>query len=292
VQELVLVVDDERDVLRLVEYNLLEEGFRVITAMTGRDALKMTTEHRPNLIILDLILPDMDGREVCRALKKKAETDHIPIIILSAKASDVDRVVGFELGCDDYMVKPFNYRELILRVRAILRRMNPPADTSGVIQIADLVIDTVKHQVSLSGRPIRLTPTEFRLLVFLVRRRGQVQSRETLMREIWGRVPRQERERRTVDTHIRRLKMKLGLLEYMIRTERKERPRKLREEDEANLPGEEGLLDEKNSDGSDRPYGYVFTPPVEGVVGGPGFRFDSLQDLQPDTPETPEENGG
>jgi two-component system, OmpR family, phosphate regulon response regulator PhoB len=288
VQELVLVVDDERDVLRLVEYNLLEEGFRVITAMTGRDALKLTTEHRPNMIILDLILPDMDGREVCRALKKKSETDHIPIIILSAKASDVDRVVGFELGCDDYLVKPFNYRELILRVRAILRRMNPPADTSGVIQIADLVIDTIKHQVTLAGRPIRLTPTEFRLLVFLVRRRGQVQSRETLMREIWGRVPRQERERRTVDTHIRRLKMKLGLLEYMIRTERKERPRRLRDEDEPGDLGDDSLASDKNADGSDRPYGYVFMPPVEGVVGGPGFRFDPSQEDLPGEGESPQ----
>ncbi len=282
-QELVLVVDDERDVLRLVEYNLLEEGFRVVTAMTGRDALKITSE---NLIILDLMLPDMDGREVCRALKKKTETDHIPIIILSAKASDVDRVVGFELGCDDYVVKPFNYRELILRVKAILHRMNPPADTSGVIQIADLIIDTIKHQVSLAGRPIRLTPTEFRLLVFLVRRRGQIQSRETLMREIWGRVPRQERERRTVDTHIRRLKMKLGLLEYMIRTERKERPRKPRDEDETGDFGDAALADEKSTEGSDRPYGYVFTPPVEGVVGGPGFRFDQVQQTQPEGAET------
>lgn len=240
-QELILVVEDERDVLRLIEYNLLEEGFRVITAMSGQDALKMTMEHRPNLVILDLMLQGMDGREVCKTLKKQTDTSHIPVIILSAKASEVDRIVGFELGCDDYVVKPFNHRELILRVRALMRRMNPPEDTSDSITIVDLKIDTARHMVTLGGRQVDLTPTEFKLLIYLIRRKDRVQTREVLLTQVWGLSPT-EVDSRTVDTHVRRLRQKLGHLDYMIKTVRK--------------------------------VGYIFKPPMSGLVGGPGYKFD------------------
>ncbi|MCA9423981.1 MAG: response regulator transcription factor [Candidatus Omnitrophica bacterium] len=240
-RETILVVDDERDIVRLLEYNLLEENFKVATALTGQDALKLASETRPDLIILDLMLPGIDGREVCKTLKRQPETDHIPIIILSAKASEVDRVIGFELGCDDYVVKPFNTRELILRVKAILRRMNPPDDTSEVIQIADLTINTAKHQVRLSGEIVDLTPTEFKLLVYLIRRKDRVQTREVLLNQVWG-LSEDEVDTRTVDTHVRRLRQKLGHLDYTIKTVRS--------------------------------LGYIFKPPASGLVGGPGYKFE------------------
>jgi two-component system phosphate regulon response regulator PhoB len=254
-KETILVIDDEKDVLRLVEYNLLEEGFRVMTAMTGKDALALMSEHRPNLILLDLILPDMDGFDLCKSLKKNPESEHIPVIILSAKARDVDRVVGFELGCDEYIVKPFNHRELVLRVRAILRRMNPPIDTSGIIQVADMMIDTINHQLSIGSRPIELTPTEFKLIVFLVRRKGQIQSRDTLLRQVWGQDP-EEVDIRTVDTHVRRLRQKMGHLEYLIRTRRKPRM------------------------GEDKPYGYIFRAPMEGIRTLAQIQEEEEEELQ------------
>ncbi len=241
-RETILVVDDERDIVRLLEYNLVEENYKVITALNGQDALRLASEARPDLIILDLMLPGIDGREVCKTLKRQAETDHIPIIILSAKASEVDRVIGFELGCDDYVVKPFNTRELILRVKAILRRMNPPDDTSEMIQVADLTINTAKHQVRLSGDIVDLTPTEFKLLVYLIRRKDRVQTREVLLNQVWG-LTEDEVDTRTVDTHVRRLRQKLGHLDYTIKTVRS--------------------------------LGYIFKPPASGLVGGPGYKFDS-----------------
>lgn len=241
-QELILVVDDERDVVRLVEFSLLEEGYRVLTAMNGTDALRMAQEHRPNIIVLDLMLPGLDGREVCKALKKNPETSDMPIIVLSAKASEVDRIVGLELGCDDYVVKPFNNRELLLRIRAVLRRMNPPENTGEMIEIADLRIDMAKHQVTLGDRIIDLTPTEFKLLTYLIRRKERVQTREALLSQVWGLSP-SEVDSRTVDTHVRRLRQKLGHLDYLIKTIRK--------------------------------VGYIFKPPTSGLVGGPGFRMES-----------------
>ena len=256
-QDTILVVDDERDIVRLVEYNLLEEGYRVITAMNGQDALKMATEHRPNLIILDLMLPGMDGREVCKILKKQSETEHIPVIILSAKASEVDRVIGFELGCDDYVVKPFNTRELILRVKAVLRRMNPPDDTSEIINIADLRIDTSRHQIALGGKHIDLTPTEFKLLLYLIRRKDRVQTREILLNQVWG-LSSSEVDTRTVDTHVRRLRQKLGHLDYTIKTVRS--------------------------------LGYIFKPPLGGLVGGPGYKFVGEVDDNQDEVDAPGES--
>lgn len=240
-KETILVVDDEKDIVRLLEYNLVEENYKVITALNGHDALRLASEARPNLIILDLMLPGIDGREVCKALKRKSETDHIPIIILSAKASEVDRVIGFELGCDDYVIKPFNTRELILRVKAILRRMNPPDDTSDILQIADLTINTSKHQVRLAGEIVDLTPTEFKLLVYLIRRKDRVQTREVLLNQVWG-LTEDEVDTRTVDTHVRRLRQKLGHLDYTIKTVRS--------------------------------LGYIFKPPASGLVGGPGYKFE------------------
>lgn len=234
-QDLILVVEDERDVLRHIENDLLEEGFRVITAMSGQEALRLASEHRPNLIILDLILPGMDGRQVLKTIRRQAETSHIPVLILSARASHEDRVIGFELGCDDYMVKPFNQRELVLRVRAILRRMNPPENTSDIIQVADLQIDMAKHAVTLSGEVLELTPTEFKLLTYLIRRKERVQTRENLLTQVWGLSP-SEVDSRTVDTHVRRLRQKLGHLDYMIKTVRK--------------------------------VGYIFKPPTTGLIGG------------------------
>jgi two-component system phosphate regulon response regulator PhoB len=170
--------------------------------------LEKAKKERPDLVILDLMLPGMDGKDVCRALKSDPLTRSIPILMLTAKSEEMDRVIGFELGAEDYVTKPFSPRELILRVKAILRRRETPSPEEKVIQIEDLLIDMDRHQVFLKNRPLYLTSTEFKLLVELVSNRGRVQTRQRLLDKIWGYT--YEGYARTVDTHIRRLREKLG----------------------------------------------------------------------------------
>lgn len=216
-QPTILLVDDDHDTVRLLEYHLLGEGFNVLSTATGQDALRIAEEYHPDLIILDLVLLGIDGKEVCKILKTQPETEHIPILILSARASETDRIIGFELGCDDYVPKPFNTRELILRVKALLRRMNPPSDTSEVLRVGELTIDTTRHAAFLDGHPINFTPNEFKLLVHLVRRRNRVQTRNIILSQVWGHsIP--SMDTRTIDTHIRRLRVKLGPMGNLIRT--------------------------------------------------------------------------
>ena len=180
----------------------------MLKALDGPSGLERAKKERPDLIILDLMLPGMDGKDVCRAIKSNSLTQSIPILMLTAKTEEMDRVIGFELGADDYVTKPFSPRELILRVKAILRRKESPLDDQQVIQIDDLLIDRERHRVTIKDRSVHLTHTEFKLLVELVSRRGRIQTREHLLNKVWGYT--YEGYARTVDTHIRRLREKLG----------------------------------------------------------------------------------
>ena len=213
----ILVVDDEPDIVELVRYNLTQAGYRVVSASDGRQALEMARRERPDLIVLDLMLPVMPGSEVARSLKQDEKTRGIPILMLTARGEEVDRVVGFELGADDYVTKPFSPRELVLRVQAILKRGAQPAADERIVR-EPLVIDVGAHTVRLKGKEITLTAIEFKLLHRLARRPGRVFSRDQLLSEVWGYS--REVETRTVDTHMKRLRAKLGPVSDWIQTVR------------------------------------------------------------------------
>ncbi len=204
----VLVVDDEPDVLQLVEYNLAAANFDVVTAEDGGEALKKARTAAPQLIILDLMLPEMDGLEVCKLLRRDPGTAAIPIIMLTAKAAEMDRVLGLELGADDYVTKPFSPRELVLRVKRLLRTGTASDAKTERIQVGELTVDIVRHLTQVNGKTVQLTATEFKLLTTLAQRRGRVQTRESLLQEVWGYD--NIIDTRTVDTHMRRLREKLG----------------------------------------------------------------------------------
>ncbi len=209
----VLVVDDDTKTVELVKLYLSRDSYRVLTAYDGIEALRLAREGHPDLIVLDLMLPGMDGLEVCRTLR--AESD-VPIIMLTARTTDEDKLTGLGLGADDYVTKPFSPRELVLRIKAILRRKEIPSEGMKIIQIDDLLIDIDRHQVSVKKKPLPLTSTEFKLLVELVSNKGRVQTRERLLDKVWGYT--YEGYARTVDTHIRRLREKLGTAGDLIET--------------------------------------------------------------------------
>ncbi len=204
----ILVVDDEPEAIELVEFNLKQAGYEVFTAADGAEALKKVRESLPGLIVLDLMLPEMDGLEVCKILRRDPATATIPIIMLTAKAAEIDRVLGLELGADDYLTKPFSPRELVLRVKKILQRGRPQAEEPPTMKFGDLLIDVPRHVVNWRGKPVELTATEFKLLAVLAKRRGRVQSRDQLLRDVWD--YNSMVDTRTVDTHMRRLREKLG----------------------------------------------------------------------------------
>jgi two-component system phosphate regulon response regulator PhoB len=214
---LILIVDDEADLVETVAYNVEREGFRTIRAATGSQALGLVkNEPKPDLVVLDLMLPDISGIEVCRRLKETPATKGIPVLMLTAKADTVDRVVGFELGADDYVTKPFSVRELILRIKAILRRTDAPAGPTGRIEFGVLRIDLEGHRVWIGDEEVVLTALEFRLLTTLLERKGRVQTREALLTHVWQ--MNGEVTTRTVDTHVRRLRKKLGSASDYIET--------------------------------------------------------------------------
>jgi two-component system phosphate regulon response regulator PhoB len=205
----ILVVEDETDIAALVRYHLERAGFRVRVAQNGEDALGEVKSEPPALIVLDLMLPDIEGTEVCRTIRRSPESADLPILMLTAKGEEMDRVVGFELGADDYMTKPFSPRELVLRIKAILRR----SERIGVgekdqIRAGDLIVDIGARSVYVKGAPMELTATEFDLLVFLMRSPGRVHTRDGLLNAVWG--TDYVGYDRTVDTHVRRLRKKLG----------------------------------------------------------------------------------
>jgi two-component system phosphate regulon response regulator PhoB len=215
-QQKIMVVDDEADVIDMLVLNLRNAGYQVITVEDGATALAKARAESPSLIILDLMLPRMPGLEVCKVLKGDAATRHIPIIMLTAKAEEVDKIVGLELGADDYVTKPFSPRELLLRVNRSLRRGKDKAAAVEKLTIGELVLDHTRHEVLVKARPVELTATEFRLLALLMERRGRVQGRDSLLNDVWG--YESVIDTRTVDTHVRRLREKLGPLASYIET--------------------------------------------------------------------------
>jgi len=200
-----LIIEDETDVADLLTLNLRKAGFRVSTATDGASGLQNARDGRPDFIILDLMLPKMSGLEVCRILKSDTATSQIPILMLTAKAEEVDRIVGLEFGADDYVTKPFSPREIVLRIRAILRR-GETADEG--LKAGPISIDAARHEVRVNGKPVHLTSLEFKLLRTLMQRHGRVQDRDRLLNEVWG--YESVIDTRTVDTHVRRLREKLG----------------------------------------------------------------------------------
>jgi DNA-binding response OmpR family regulator len=204
----ILVVDDEPDVLDLVTYNLGQAGFQTETAADGAEALRKARSSAPDLILLDLMLPEMDGLEVCKLLRRDTKTSAIPIIMLTARASEIDRIVGLELGADDYVPKPFSPRELVLRVKKRIEQTSGvPSKTT--YTFGPLLVDVSRHLVTVRGKRVELTATEFKLLTLLLQRTGHVQSRDQLLRDVWEYET--HIDTRTVDTHMRRLREKLGL---------------------------------------------------------------------------------
>lgn len=203
----ILVVEDERDIAALVAYQLTQAGFQVRTASTGREALRALEQDPPDLLVLDLMLPEVSGLDVLRTVRSRDETRELPVIVLTARGREEERVRGFELGADDYVPKPFSPRELALRVQAVLRRAGL-AEAGRALRVGPIVVDLEAKRVTVDGRELALTPTEFRLLACLMERRGRTQSRRALLEAVWETTA--EIETRTVDMHVRRLRAKLG----------------------------------------------------------------------------------
>ena len=212
-----LVVEDDSPIRTLLTDLLKDAGYSVAEAIDGFQALDHLREQRPDLIVLDLMLPGLGGLEVCRRLRSDRETAGVPIIMLTAKADEVDRVVGLELGADDYVVKPFSPKELVARARAVLRRTRP-VEGASVLSVGSLSLDVARHVVTLDGHALVLTPKEFDLLHALLESAGRVLSREHLLNHVWGYARADEIESRTVDVHIRRLRAKLGDVGHRIAT--------------------------------------------------------------------------
>lgn len=217
----ILVVEDEEDLQKLIVLNARAHGYTCHRAVTGAEALEIARRERPDVVLLDLMLPDMSGVEVCRQLRKEDAFRNTAIIIVSARSEEIDRVVGFELGADDYVVKPFSVRELMLRIKAVTRRLRtsaPGATSEEVITFGPVRLDPVRHQVWVDDEPVTLTFLEFQLLQVFMERRGRVQSRERLIDDVWGMDV--EVTERTVDTHVKRLRDKLGSARDYVETVR------------------------------------------------------------------------
>jgi two-component system phosphate regulon response regulator PhoB len=207
--ERILVIEDEPDIAEVLQYNLEKEGFQVETARRGDAGLDAIRREAPDLVLLDLMLPGVDGLELTRLLKRESATSRVPIVMLTARGEEVDRIVGLELGADDYIPKPFSPREVVLRVKAVLRRQqSEEATPADLLEIGGIQLDIAGHQLRLRGKEVPLTATEFRLLRLLMERGGRVQTRGQLLSDVWGYA--EDIDSRTVDTHIRRLRRKLG----------------------------------------------------------------------------------
>jgi two-component system, OmpR family, phosphate regulon response regulator PhoB len=214
----ILIVEDDRDILKLLAYNFRTAGYEVLSCEEGYEAVTVAKQRLPDLVLLDLMIPGLDGFEVCKELKRSPETRNIPVIMLTARGEEVDRIVGLELGADDYVVKPFSPRELMLRVRAVLRRSTAEPTAESFWENEGLRVDLEAHKVTIDGEELILTATEFKLLVELIRSRGKVQTRDQLLDKVWG--YQFEGYARTVDTHVRRLRQKLGKYSHWVETVR------------------------------------------------------------------------
>jgi two-component system phosphate regulon response regulator PhoB len=218
-RERILVVEDEKDVREMIRLNLKAAGFDVVEAGNGAEALALAKNDPPKVIILDLMMPEMSGIEVCRALRRNPATSRIPVLMLTAKSTEEDKVVGFEVGADDYVTKPFSPRELVLRVRAVARRQpDQGAAKAAPLKAGTIQLDRGSMIATIGGKKLPLTSTEFRLLELLLRRAGSIQSRDALLSEVWG--YQANLDTRTVDTHIRRLRDKMGKAGVLVETVR------------------------------------------------------------------------
>ncbi|HUP42280.1 MAG TPA: response regulator [Thermoanaerobaculia bacterium] len=204
----ILLVEDEPDIAEILQYNLEKEGFEVAVETRGDSALERLRDELPDLLILDLMLPGLDGLELARILQRDRRTAALPLIMLTARGEEVDRIVGLELGADDYITKPFSPREVVLRVRAVLRRARHEPAAGDSLRIGELDLDVAGHRLRVGRREVELTATEFRLLKLLMERTGRVQTRSQLLSDVWGYA--EDIDSRTVDTHVRRLRRKLG----------------------------------------------------------------------------------
>lgn len=216
--ETILIIEDEKVLAELLAFNLEKEGHRAVMALDGPSGLASAKEILPDLILLDLMIPGLPGTEVCKQLKKHEGTSGIPVIMITARGEEIDRVVGFEVGADDYVVKPFSVRELLLRVKAVLRRAKPGETGSKLIKAGGITIDTARHQVFAGAQQVLLTTTEYKLLLTLAERMGRVQGREQLLKDVWGIL--HAGDTRTVDTHVTRLRTKLGEAGEILKTVR------------------------------------------------------------------------
>ncbi|MEW5848659.1 MAG: response regulator transcription factor [Myxococcota bacterium] len=215
----VLVIEDEHDLQEILQYNLRQAGHEVFAATTGQEGLRLARSGQPEVILLDIMLPDMPGTEIARALRRDRATEAVPFIMVTAKGEEVDRVVGLELGADDYVVKPFSVRELLLRIQAVLKRSGARAqEPTGVTQFGCLRLDRPGHRTWVEDKEVELTNLEFKLLLVLLDRRGRVQTRNTLLRDVWDIAA--DVTTRTVDTHVKRLREKLGAAGGYIETVR------------------------------------------------------------------------
>lgn len=212
----ILLIEDERDLAELLAFNLQQAGFATIQAHDGATGLNQALSNPPDLIILDLMLPGLLGTEVCRRLRQERATADVPVLMLTARGEESDRVTGFEVGADDYVVKPFSVKEVVLRVKALLRRGGDTPAATTTLQIGPVAIDIDRHHVSVDGAEVELTTLEYKLLLTLMERRGRVQTREGLLQDVWG--YHYAGDTRTVDTHITRLRTKLGRAGTLIRT--------------------------------------------------------------------------
>lgn len=215
-KETILIIEDDKHISKLVSYNLEKAGYECFVAGDGEEGLKILDRQPINLIVLDIMLPKMDGFEVCRLIKQENKFKNIPVVMLTAKGEEVDRIVGLELGADDYMVKPFSPRELVLRVKAILRRGKFDSPEKDILEADILTVDIPRHRVLVNEKEVKLTPMEFKLLTTLMKRRGRVQTRDGLLAEVWD--IHADIYTRTVDTHIKRLREKLGKAGRYIQT--------------------------------------------------------------------------
>jgi DNA-binding response OmpR family regulator len=212
----ILLVEDDKHISRFVKYNLEKAGYDCLCVITGEEALTVLDREDIDLIILDIMLPKMDGFETCKLIKQDSSISFIPIIMLTAKGEEVDRIVGFELGADDYVVKPFSPRELLLRIKAILKRGTKQEPTKDVITFEELTIDIPRHKVVVDSHEVKFTTIEFDLLLTLLKRKGRVQSREKLLEDVWDMAA--DVTTRTIDTHVKRLRQKLGAYGKYIET--------------------------------------------------------------------------
>ena len=203
----ILIVEDEKDILRLLKYNLEKEGYTVLSASDGEAGLALARQEKPDFIILDLMLPKLDGMQVCRAVRADSR---VPILMLTAKKEEIDRIVGLEIGADDYVTKPFSVRELLARIKSIMRRTHPQADETGAFTAGVLSVDFARYTVHLKSKPVALSSKEFEFLKILIQAKGKALTRDQLLEQVWGHDPSLEIDTRTIDQHIARLRDKLG----------------------------------------------------------------------------------